>query len=65
MVAPDQEVLTINEVAELLRFDPRSVRRMIHSGSLPAVRVGGRWRIYRDELNSSLGRPAEGWKRSR
>jgi excisionase family DNA binding protein len=38
---PD-EFLTVDEVAQLLRLNPQTVRNMIDRGELPAVRVGAR-----------------------
>lgn len=50
------ELLTIREVARLLRSHPSSVRRWIAGYGLPAVRVGGRVMIARDELSEWLER---------
>ena len=36
---------TVNDVAEILRMNPRSVRRLIADGRLPVVRLGGAVRI--------------------
>jgi excisionase family DNA binding protein len=33
------------EVARLLHVDASTVRRMVRAGDLPAVRVGGQWRL--------------------
>jgi excisionase family DNA binding protein len=35
----------VPETAQILRYDPRTIRRAIESGEIPAVRAGGRWRI--------------------
>jgi excisionase family DNA binding protein len=35
----------VPEAAEILRYDPRTVRRALEAGDIPGVRVGGRWRI--------------------
>jgi excisionase family DNA binding protein len=35
----------VPETAEILRYDPRTVRRAIEAGEIPAVRAGGRWRV--------------------
>ncbi len=48
----------INEAAELLAVDRRTVYRMLARGELRAVRVGARQRIPADEL-ARLTRPAE------
>ena len=36
---PD-EFLTVDDVAQLLKLNPQTVRNMIDRGELPAVRVG-------------------------
>ena len=38
-------LLTVQEVADLLKTSRQQVRKMIHSGLLPAVRIGREWRI--------------------
>lgn len=41
----DRLFLTVTEVAALMRVDPRTVRRAIEAGQIPATRVGQIWRI--------------------
>ncbi len=49
--------VTVSALAAYLDCDPRTVRRMIDLGALPATRVGRHWRIpvhdARDVLRSS------------
>ncbi len=47
---PISHLLTIIEVAERLRVDPKTVRRWIGGGELAAYRVGRQWRISEDQL---------------
>ena len=50
-IMPIEEVFTINEVADMLKFNERTIRRWIQSGRLRAIAVPGRgragqeWRI--------------------
>lgn len=37
--------VTVSALAAYLDCDARTVRRMIHAGALPAIRVGRHWRI--------------------
>lgn len=46
--------LTITEAAELLRVDPRTLRRACEAGEFPSVRVGRRWIIPREKLVALL-----------
>jgi excisionase family DNA binding protein len=34
-----------DEIAQILRCDPRTVRRACESGAIPAIRLGTEWRI--------------------
>lgn len=46
----DLELLTVEEVSELLQVHPDSVRRMMRQGRLPAVKIGWRWYVRRAEF---------------
>ena len=39
--------LTPEQAAKLLNLPIRTIRRMIHSKELPALKLGSRWRIPR------------------
>ncbi|XOB40568.1 MAG: helix-turn-helix domain-containing protein [Candidatus Nealsonbacteria bacterium] len=47
------KLLTIKEVAKILRVSERSVNRYIESGRLRASRIG-QWRIKQSDLNKFL-----------
>jgi len=44
------ETLTPNEVAKSLRLHPFTVTRLAREGKIPAFKVGGVWRIRKDEF---------------
>jgi excisionase family DNA binding protein len=44
------QLLTLNEAAELLQVSTRTLQRMIHSGEMPALKVGGQWRVREAQL---------------
>jgi excisionase family DNA binding protein len=50
------DLLTVKEVAEILRVSQPTVLRMIEDGELPAIRVRNQWRIRRSELDAYLQR---------
>lgn len=50
---PEDKLLTIEEVAEILRVSSRSVNRYIESGRLKASKLGV-WRIKRSDLDAFL-----------
>ena len=51
---PTPEVLTINEVAELLRIHPRTAYRLVNEGAIPSVRVGRQFRISAKALEAYI-----------
>lgn len=44
------EFLTVAEVAEILKLNQQTVRNWIDQGSMPALRVGRRVRIRREDF---------------
>ena len=52
---PVEEVLTIDEAADLLRTDAATVTSMAEDGTLPARKVGDDWRFTRSALLRWLG----------
>jgi excisionase family DNA binding protein len=50
------QLLTVREVADRLGVHEQTVRRKIHSGVLPAVRLGGYGRVSRVRGRDALGR---------
>ena len=48
------QVLTVKEVAVLLKTTRQQIRKMIQSGELPAVKVGREWRILEDQIQNLL-----------
>jgi excisionase family DNA binding protein len=47
-------LLTVEETAERLRVSPKTVRRFIDGGVVPALRVGGSIRVDEGELEDWL-----------
>ena len=51
---------TPDEIAELLKVAPGTVRHWIRTGQLPGVRVGGRfWRVRSEDLEAFLDQETE------
>jgi len=48
------ELLTVAEVAAILKLNPQTVRNWIDQGSLAAVRVGRRVRIRREDFQALI-----------
>jgi excisionase family DNA binding protein len=53
-----QPSIDIGEVARLFQCNPRTVRRMIADGRLPAVQIGRQWRIRPEHVAAMLGASA-------
>jgi len=52
-VAP-HNLLTVKETAEYLRIPLPTVYYLVQRGQLPAVQIGGRWRIKKDSLDRDI-----------
>jgi excisionase family DNA binding protein len=50
----DLELLTTEEIAQILKIEPRTVRSYITQGKLPAVELEGSYRVYRRDLKEFL-----------
>ena len=51
---PRVRFLTVAEVAEIMRVSKMTVYRLVHSGEMPAVRVGRSFRVPKDALDQYL-----------
>ena len=48
---------TIEEVAEMLKVNPESVRRWVRSKQLPAIKLGGKYiRVEAGDLDKFIGK---------
>jgi excisionase family DNA binding protein len=61
-MAVDAEVLTVEEVSDLLRIDQSTLYRMIRQGKIPSFQIGTDWRFLRHRLvrwmaEQSIGAP--------
>lgn len=49
-----QNLLTVKEVAALLRVSAQTLYKMLEQGEIPAVKVGSQWRFDRDRIREWL-----------
>jgi excisionase family DNA binding protein len=47
----DGTVLTISEVAEILRMHPTTIYRLVKRGQIQGFKIGGNWRINGGSLD--------------
>ncbi|MGQ9475779.1 MAG: helix-turn-helix domain-containing protein [Actinomycetota bacterium] len=50
------KLLTVNEVANILRVSNMTVYRLVKSGQIPAIRVGKNYRIKESDVNEYLSK---------
>jgi excisionase family DNA binding protein len=49
------ELLTVDQLAQILELHPRTIRRYIREIQLKASKVGGKWRIRREDAELFIG----------
>jgi excisionase family DNA binding protein len=50
----EARLLTVNEVADLLRVSRMTIYRMIRQGDMAAIRVGRNYRLREEDVHSYL-----------
>jgi excisionase family DNA binding protein len=60
--APLPKLLTIREVADVLRIHPRTAYRLVKDGSLEGIRVGTQWRVTELALHEYVARGWRHWR---
>ena len=58
----DDEILTISEVAKLLKINEKTAYRLASQSEIPGFKVGGSWRFRADELRRWMETQAAGGK---
>jgi len=53
------EILTVREVADLLKINEKTAYKLAAAGKLPGFKVGGSWRFERREIASWIKRKVE------
>jgi excisionase family DNA binding protein len=53
------EILTIREVAELLKINEKTAYKLTSAGKIPGFKVGGSWRFERREIGNWIRRQVE------
>jgi excisionase family DNA binding protein len=47
-----EPLVTAERAAELLKLHPKTVKRLAHSGELPAMKIGRVWRFRKSSLDA-------------
>ena len=53
------EILTIRELAELLKINEKTAYKLALAGKIPGFKVGGSWRFERQEIAKWIKRKVE------
>lgn len=55
---PSDRFLTLSDVADILNISASQTYALVRSGSLPAIKIGGRgqWRVEREQLEAYIER---------
>jgi excisionase family DNA binding protein len=56
----DDEILTLTEVAKILRLGPKTVVRLSKERKIPAEKVGRSWRYRKSEILKFLQEKSDG-----
>jgi len=48
------QLMTVKELGEYLRFTKRTIYRLLKQGSIPAIKIGNKWRFDKDEIDKWL-----------
>lgn len=54
MQATEENIMTIEEVADYLRVHTKTLYRLVKKGGIPAAKVGGSWRFVREHIDDWL-----------
>lgn len=57
----NDEILTLKEVAQLLKVAEKTVYTMSQKQELPAFKVGGQWRFRREDINRWIDQQQAKW----
>jgi excisionase family DNA binding protein len=57
--SPEHNLMTVKETAEYLRIPLPTVYYLVQRGQLPAIQIGGRWRIKKESLDRDVLRSEE------
>ncbi len=59
------EILTIREVADLLKINEKTAYKLASAGKIPGFKVGGSWRFERQAIASWIKRKVEEQQKGR
>ncbi len=52
MAMPQDDILTLDEVAAYLKAGKRTIYRLVADGKIPAFKLGSTWRFRKQDIDS-------------
>lgn len=56
----EDEIMTINQVAEYLKISEITTYKLVQEGKIPAFKVGRHWRIMKEDLKEFIEKQKRG-----
>jgi excisionase family DNA binding protein len=56
MVATEERLMTLQQVADYLQLSAKTIRRMFQLKELPAIKLGKEWRARKFEIDKALAK---------
>ncbi len=56
------ELMTVEELGPYLRFTKKTVYKLLKQGSIPAIKIGNKWRFDKEVIDTWLHDKIEGVK---
>lgn len=47
----NSEIMNIKEVAQFLQVKEQTVYRLVQTGKIPALKIGGQWKVKKSHLD--------------
>lgn len=54
------QLMTVKELGQYLRFTKRTIYRLLQQGSIPAIKIGNKWRFDKEAIDRWLHKKTEG-----
>jgi excisionase family DNA binding protein len=61
----NDEILTIREVADLLKINEKTAYKLASAGRIPGFKVGGSWRFQREVIGNWIKHKVEEQQRGK